>query len=226
MKITPAFTFDPPPGHGGWRPVGAAGSPAVLAGLGAPAYSRHPRASLARQSRTICSSSAAGFRRDDPYAGAIVQAKRAAEAANSHVFASLQRMSADPKNQRESLQSAAILANGNQRLTRALTAVALHLAPGVALPRPEFGRFVQLATETLEALAANVETGRTNDPRLAQLRASLAEFSLPEDAAEANPAAPGNGLAHSAAIQFTRFGTELSAMLFSLIPNGAETTAR
>ncbi len=161
----------------------------------------------------------------DPYAGAIVQAKREAEAANSNVFASLQRLSADPKNQRESLQSAAILANGNQRLTRALTAVALHLAPGAALSRPEFAQFVQLATETLEALAAQVEAGRTDDPRLSQLRASLDEFALPEDAADANPAASGSGLAHSATIQFTRCGTELSAMLLSLSPSRVETTA-
>ena len=102
-------------------------------------------------------------------AGAIAL-KRAAEKANSMVFASLQRMSGDPKNQQEGIEAYAALANGNQRLTRALTVVAIHLSTGTVVQRPEPGRFVQAAFETLETLAVIAETGQTDAARLAALR--------------------------------------------------------
>ena len=90
------------------------------------------------------------------YDAEVIAAKRAVELANGIVFASLQRMSADPKNQQSRLEEAATLANGNQRLTHALTVVALHLAPGSPLSRPELTRFVDLAEEVFETLAAAV----------------------------------------------------------------------
>ncbi|MDI1334990.1 MAG: FUSC family protein [Lacunisphaera sp.] len=140
-------------------------------------------------------------------AGAIVL-KRAAEKANSLVFSSLQRMSGDPANQQEGIEAAAALANGNQRLTRALTVVALHLSPGTTLQRPELGRFVTAAVETLEAVAVSAETGQTDHARLAALRETLDQLSL-RTAVEATP------LEHSAYAQFARGATELSAMLLA-----------
>ena len=89
------------------------------------------------------------------YEGKIIDAKRAAEKANSTVFSSLQRMSGDPKTQQAGIEAAAAaLANGNQRMTRALTVVALHLTPDTPLARPELARLVATAGEALEALAA------------------------------------------------------------------------
>jgi uncharacterized membrane protein YccC len=150
-------------------------------------------------------------------AGAIAL-KRAAEVANSHAFASLQRMAADPKAQQGGLEQAAALANGNQRLTRALTVVALHLTTGTPLRRPGLERFVALGVETLEALATAVESGRPDAARLATLREALNEIALPPPPAEATP------LEHSAAAQFARCATELSAMLLAAQAAHAEST--
>lgn len=142
-------------------------------------------------------------------AGAIA-AKRAAEVANSVVFASLQRMSGDPKNQQAGLEEAAVLANGNQRLTRALTVVALHLTPGSPLDRAELARFGEAGIETLEALAVCAETGQAGATRLRALRQALDQLALPA----VNPALT-TLLEQSAHDQFARCATELSAMLLA-----------
>jgi uncharacterized membrane protein YccC len=140
-------------------------------------------------------------------AGAIAL-KRAAEKANSTVFSSLQRMSGDPKSQQEGIEAAATLANGNQRLTRAFTVVAVHLTPGTALSRPETGRFVTTAVAALELLADGAEAGRPDPARLAALRSALDTLAL--------GSRPGGGpLEHSAYSQFARCATELSAMLLA-----------
>ncbi|MBL9218966.1 MAG: FUSC family protein [Opitutaceae bacterium] len=139
-------------------------------------------------------------------AGAVAH-KRAAEVANSTVFASLQRMMAEPKNQQAGLEEAAALANGNQRLTRALTVVALHLTTGAALLRPEYAHFVRLAGEALEALAAVAEGATQSAAALARLRTALDEIAFPL------PPPGASALEHSASTQFARCATELSAML-------------
>jgi uncharacterized membrane protein YccC len=149
-------------------------------------------------------------------AGAIAL-KRAAEKANSMVFSSLQRLSGDPKNQQDGIEAYAALANGNQRLTRALTVVAIHLSTGTALQRPEPGRFVQTAFETLETLATIAESGRTDPVRLAALRAALDSLAL-----HSPPGA--TPLEHSVYSQFARGATELSAMVLAAQAAQAETT--
>ena len=143
-------------------------------------------------------------------AGAI-EAKRAAETASHLVFTSLQRMSGDPKSQRERLEQSATLANGNQRITRALTVVAVHLTPGAPLARPALARFAEIATATLEALAQAAETETADAGRLAGLRTALDELALSEP-----PAA--TALEHSAFNQFGSCATELSAMLLAVGP--------
>jgi uncharacterized membrane protein YccC len=143
------------------------------------------------------------------YDAVAASAKRAAEVANSVVFASLQRMSGDPKNQQAGLEEAAALANGNQRLTRAFTVVAVHLTPGTPLARPELAGFVRVATETLEALALAAETEQPDANRLAALRVTLDELDL---------AAPKTAttMEHGVYSQFARCVTELSAMLLAI----------
>jgi uncharacterized membrane protein YccC len=155
------------------------------------------------------------------YEGAVVQAKRTAEAANGLAFSSLQRMLGDPRNQQEGLEAAATLVNGNQRLTRALTVVALQLGP--ALDQPELKQFVILAGDTLEALARAAEMEQPDRTCFAKLRTALDEFAPP-----AVPGGRGHStapmltdsarLAHSAATQFARCATELSAMLLASAP--------
>ena len=143
------------------------------------------------------------------YDAGAINLKKTAEKANSIVFSSLQRMSGDPKNQQAGIEAAAALANGNQRLTRAFTVVALHLSPGTVLQRPELGNFVRVAVETLETLAATVESPSPDPARLRTLRATLDDLSLPTPPAGASP------LAHGAYAQFARSATELSAMLLA-----------
>jgi len=141
------------------------------------------------------------------YDASAIAAKRHAESANSAVFSSLQRMTGDPKNQQEGLERAAALANGNQRLTRALTVLALHLTAGTPLRRPEVGQFAQLADATLEALAGAVE--RDAPDGLGPLLADLENFS---------PREPHGGAPreHWVFAQFTRAATELSAMVLAV----------
>ena len=141
------------------------------------------------------------------YDNPAIAAKRVAETANSTVFSSLQRMSGDPKNQQEGLEQAATLANGNQRLTRALTVLALHLTAGAPVRRPEVAQFAQMADATLEALARKVESGTADE--LDSLLATLERFS---------PREPQGGAPHEHWVfaQFTRAATELSAMVLAV----------
>src|SRR6185369_8183942 len=93
-------------------------------------------------------------------------------------FSSLQRMSADPKNQQLRLTEAATLANGNQRLTQALTVIALHLTGGVPLARSDLTEFVRLATRAFNALISAQQTEAFKGDVLNEIRIALDQFSL------------------------------------------------
>ena len=69
-----------------------------------------------------------------PYDAEVARAKRVAESASAEVFSSLQRMSGDPKNFRERLGELAVVANGNQRVTRALNLIILQSHPDRPVP--------------------------------------------------------------------------------------------
>ncbi len=154
------------------------------------------------------------------YDAEVIAAKRALELANSVVFTSLQRMSADPKNRQARLDEAAALANGNQRLTHVLTVVALHLTPGSPLVRPALAKFSELASGTLELLASSTETDQPDASRLTARRHELDQLAL------CVPKTAGiTSQEHGAYIQFARCTTELSAMLIAALP-GAPTVER
>ena len=150
------------------------------------------------------------------YDPAAITAKRRAEAANGAVFASLQRMAGDPKHQQDSLAQAAALANGNQRLTRALTTMALHLTPGVPLFHPEAGRFGQLTGEALEALALRIESKDPVSPPLAPLLTALENFQAPQvESTAIDGVSQRNQWVFG---QMSRAALELSAMLLAASP--------
>jgi uncharacterized membrane protein YccC len=150
------------------------------------------------------------------YDAGVIAAKRAAELANSMVFTSLQRMSADPKTQQARIDEAAALANGNQRLTQALTVVALHLTPGTPLNRPELAKFIELAASALEALAAAAGNEQPEVGRLTALRNDLDQIALRA------PKTPGTASVEQGIYgQFGRCTTELSAMLIAALPENA-----
>jgi uncharacterized membrane protein YccC len=150
------------------------------------------------------------------YDAGVIAAKHAVELASSTAFASLQRMSADPKNQQVGLKAAASLANGNLRLARNLTAVALHLTPGTPLNRPELARFVELAAMTLELLAGSAGSEQPDAGRLAALRNDLDQLVL-----RAPKVAGVTPMELGVYSQFGRCTTELSAMLIAALPDGA-----
>lgn len=157
------------------------------------------------------------------YDAETTQAKRLAEAANSAAFASLQRLNGDPKNQRLGLEQSAALANGNQRITRALTILTLHLTPGLPLARPELDPFLRLVTDALDALADSVERGEPLHDRLDQLAAQLERFRLPVlPPGETDAAAQRDQWVFG---QLSRIATELGAMLLTTLESAAARTA-
>jgi uncharacterized membrane protein YccC len=99
------------------------------------------------------------FAQGGDYDAPAIAVKRRAESANSAVFSSLQRMMGDPRNRQDGLGQIAALANGNQRLTRAFTVLALHLKSGAALQLPRFENFAAVADAILGSIAAAIQAG-------------------------------------------------------------------
>ena len=163
---------------------------------------------------------AARYRAGGAYADELTTAKRKAEVANGAVFASLQRMMGDPRNQQDGLERAAALANGNQRVTRAFNVLALHLAPGEPLRTPEFERFAAITDETLAALAQAARAERGSEALTASTHA-LQEFVFP--AGGTSDASGGVPREQWVFGQFARIATELGAMLLAFDPPAAGT---
>ena len=131
----------------------------------------------------------------------LLPAKFAAQRANSMVISSLNRLAGDPKVLQEGLAAEAALANGNLRITRWLSAAAVHLeqaAPAI----PGLGDFNAGAGLAFDSLAAAVETGAVEP--------------LPEAQAALEAAPPPPQTESRAAwvvSQLELAGTELSARL-------------
>lgn len=134
--------------------------------------------------------------------------KRRVESANSAAFSSLRRMTGDPQNQRDSLEFAAILANGNQRLTRALNGLTLQIVPGATLEDQGFARFTAVAGDALEALAASVEHGVAPPAATERLLVALGGDFFPH--------LPATERERFIIAQLQRATTELSALLLAL----------
>ena len=151
-----------------------------------------------------------------PYDNEVIAAKRRVETANGVAFSSLQRMAGDPKNRQERIEQAAALANGNQRLTRAVNLLALHLQAGEPLAQSELGAFSSLAATALEALASAIENPSSDQKLLDEARAALDQLRLPQPTAAAR--APRLAWVFG---QLARANTELSAMLLveRVVPN-------
>lgn len=145
------------------------------------------------------------------YEARTIAAKHDAEVANGLVFASLQRLSGDPRSQRARMEAAATLANANQRLTRFLTAAAVQLSPGMVLARAELAEFIATAAEALERLAGAMSPSGDDDPPPLEsevMRARLDRLSLAAPAG----ASSGEDLLYR---QMARSAVELSALLLA-----------
>lgn len=145
----------------------------------------------------------------------VIRAKRAAESANSALFSSLQRMIGDPKNQQAGLEQTAALANGNQRITRALSVVCLHLTPGDPLIRPTFLPFTAQAGRILESLAQTVESG--SKAALTATGPDLPNLRLPPPGEVSGASAAQRD--HWVFAQYTQAATELDAMVLAAAPS-------
>jgi uncharacterized membrane protein YccC len=151
----------------------------------------------------LCAGLAAGTGRDEK----LVAAKRQVDTANAEVFASLRRLYAEPKQQQEAVEAAAALANGNQRLTRLLHLLLIHLVSRpLPLRAPALQEWSTAAADALAQLAAAA-------PDPAQLQAALAaleqiSFPLAPSSDESEPEA-------WVFSQCSRATTELSAMLLA-----------
>jgi len=137
-----------------------------------------------------------------------VASKRRVETANSVAFSSLQRMAGDPKNRRDRIEEVAALANGNQRLTRAVNLLALHIQPGAPLAPAELRVFSDRAATALDALVSSIENPAADPSRLNRARVALDQLRLPQPAAAAE--APRLAWVFG---QLASATTELSAML-------------
>lgn len=106
--------------------------------------------------------------------------KMEAERANSEVFSSVRRMLGDPENQRERVEQAAALANGNQRLTRVMNLILVRLQE-MKEPTPVRPSFFSVAPQVLRDLAGHVELGPAHPASLERLLGTVAALRGPRD---------------------------------------------
>jgi uncharacterized membrane protein YccC len=139
------------------------------------------------------------------YDSKVVRVKRAAESAGAEVFSSLQRMSGDPENYRDRMNELAAVANGNQRVTRAINLLTLQARPDA--PAPEAREIAVHRAEALEAIASSLESA--TPPPEAFSRARQALSWRPERAQIRAMQAPGA----IALVQLDRASSEIEAML-------------
>ncbi len=88
-----------------------------------------------------------------------MMAKRRAENANRYVAASVERLLGEPSSRQEMPERAAALATYNQRVTRALTALAVHLPEDGQAETPAIRAMSQEVVAALEDLARAIEAG-------------------------------------------------------------------
>lgn len=151
----------------------------------------------------------------EPFTGDAIHKKRQAERANSLAAASLQRLLGEPSARRENVECAAALAAYNQRITRALTVLALQLNRRERLAGPELPAIVQIISEALERLARLVEAGSSADAIEARAGTVKAVDACRHNAPNAAPATAA-GLAFN---QLVKVATEIDAMALALKTN-------
>ena len=128
--------------------------------------SQFPRiiAAALRKNRKYLETIAARFIRGEPFAGEAVQSKREAERANSQALASLRRLLAEPSRRQNNFERAAALTTYNQRLTRTVTVLGQYLNKRERVTLPGFAVVVSGIGESIESLAARLESSQPEPP--------------------------------------------------------------
>ncbi len=140
-----------------------------------------------------------------PYDAEVVRAKRGAEAASAEVFSSLQRMSGDPRNVRDLMSELAVVANGNQRVTRALNLIILEAHPDK--PIPGASSVTELRAAALEEMAKALRDPATQTGALQLAWEQLQRSLRPAGASPRSEAAGAVALG-----QLDRIGAEIGGM--------------
>lgn len=104
-----------------------------------------------------------------------LMAKRRAENANRFAAASLERLLGEPARLNENRERAAALATYNQRVTRTLTTLAVHLEDGARSNAPGISEIIRQINNTLESLAHAIESG-LQDSAIAELTSNLRQL--------------------------------------------------
>lgn len=174
-------------------------------------------AAAVRANRTFLLALFGGFG-SPPAVNDPLLARRRAENANRNVAASVERLVGEPERSPEAVERAAALATYCQRVTRALTVLAVHLPDAGRLENPAVTAKFKAIADLLERLAQVVEAG-SNESAVEQLAADLAalegEFAkmvLPTDSAT-DPMTSGVGLIWG---QMGKTIAELRAMTLAL----------
>jgi uncharacterized membrane protein YccC len=115
-------------------------------------------ASAIRANRTFLLAQSPAFGLTPPEAVRPLMAKRRAENANRYVAASVERLLGEPSGLQENPERAAALGTYNQRVTRALTALAVQ-TPSVGAPPAAAADWVRKISAVLEHLAQVIEQG-------------------------------------------------------------------
>jgi uncharacterized membrane protein YccC len=167
-------------------------------------------AAAVRANRNYLDAIAARLVAGEPFSGDAVLTKRVSERANSLASASLQRLLGEPSHQQQNVERAAALTAYNQRVTRALTVLAVNLNKRAKLEGSELPCVVRDANEALENLSQAIETGKfaPSEPKLAKDLTALAACVRSD-----RPRGQSSELVHS---QLAKIATEIDAMTLAL----------
>jgi uncharacterized membrane protein YccC len=149
------------------------------------------------------------------YDDVAIAAKRRAESENSAVFSSLQRMMGDPRNQQHGLKQVAAYANGNQRITRALTVIAVQLSSGSPLRSVAVESALAQLDQAFAQLSRHLELAPSGSP-VGKVKLSLSPVALPPLLGPANETVSRE---HWILLQLARITTELRAMALATEPS-------
>ena len=140
-----------------------------------------------RANRTFLLAMSASFGRPPPDATSPLMAKRRAENANRYVATSVERLQGEPAELQENPDRAAALGTYNQRVTRALTVLAVQLPESGKVVAPTVSALVWQISDLLEKLAQVIEQGCA-DADIAGLTEELKKLESEDASIEISPA--------------------------------------
>ncbi len=171
-----------------------------------------------RANRVFLLAMSASFGRPPPDATSPLMAKRRAENANRYIAASVERLQGEPAGLQENPDRAAALGTYNQRVTRALTVLAVQLPAAGKTTVPAISTLVREIGDALEKLARVIEQG-CSEADIAELTEELKKLEGEDAGAQVSPkSAPGQVASpeNLTWIQLAKTIAEIRAMTLAL----------